>query len=201
MSDPLRDKMYVPKCFQLSVVRSRERQQAEQERYSQAAEVPAHLSCLQLKYPNFFFPSEWWPFQPLLILHGNLVLPHRVPEVLFCPCCPVAQGPNPGCGSRASQRASDTDRFQHWLTGIQKTDYCPSTSAFCWMQIPPGAAHTFVSGIIWFGLTRPCLFPVAVASLIGANRQQGHVFKSTEVPRDAENHTTCWALYLGAKYL
>lgn len=123
MSDPLRDKVYALKCFQLSVVQSRERQQAEQERYSRAAEVPAHLSCLQLKYPNFFFPSEWWPLQPLLILHGNLVLPHRVPEVLFCPCCPVAQVPNPGCGREPhsglrTRIASNTDwrEFRRQIT-------------------------------------------------------------------------------------
>lgn len=68
-------------------------------------ELPAHLSCIQLKYPNFFFLLEPCPLQPLLILRGDLVLPHTVPEVLSCPCCPLARVPNPGCGSRASQQA------------------------------------------------------------------------------------------------
>lgn len=117
----------------------------QREKRSWAGEVPAHLSCIQLKYPNFFFPSEWCPFQPLLILHGELVLPHMVWEVLSCPCCPSAHVPSPGWGS-----LTNMDCFQHGLTGIQRTDNCPGIPAFCWMQVPPGAAHFYIRNyLLW----------------------------------------------------
>lgn len=77
---------------------------------------------------------------------------------------------------------SNMDCFQHRLTGIQKTDDCPSISAFCWMQIPPGAAHSFASAIFCFGLACPCLFTVAVASLIRATGSRDSFLKVSKCP-------------------